>query len=100
REHACKQILKDVLVSQEQVTGWAILTGLVEREEVVRLDMNDQRQLALSHLRAALAAGGEAQGGLGLEKIAVTGGQLSEVGHGDAGSFPSGRMETCASAAS
>jgi hypothetical protein len=56
REHACKQILKDVLVSQQQVAGWAILTRLVERKEVVRLDMNDQRQLALPHLRAALWA--------------------------------------------
>jgi hypothetical protein len=84
REQACKQILKDVFVSQEQVARWAILACLVEREEVVRLDMNDQRQLALSHLRAALWARGEAQVGIGVEKEAITGWQLSEMGHGDA----------------
>src|SRR4051812_16159803 len=63
--------LELILVGDQQVAAWAVAAGLVQRDQVHRVDVDHQWQLADPGLLATLWARREAGIGVGVEEEAV-----------------------------
>ncbi len=71
-EDPCQQLFYIILMSNEQITVWAITACLVEREQEHRIDMDDQRELALMHLLVTLWTARKARILVRIEEEAIT----------------------------
>src|SRR5207244_180553 len=87
--------LELILVSDQQVTGRAVPTGLVQGYELQRVDVDDQRQLAHTRLAAGLGAGREPRVGVGIQEEPVARRLLTEAGSRPRSAFFAGHQSAC-----
>jgi len=70
-EHLGQQVFQLVFVADEQVARFAVATGIVEGDQVVRLNVDEQRDFALPGFGATEGAAGQALVRIGIEDEVV-----------------------------